>query len=123
MRAQASVDDLLEKFGPCASRVPSPDWGGENQEHPDTVVSGWEKSHLDWRVPVVQWMLEAVSTSSRGQDPTPGPLRSAALPSGPLTQLREEASSPLPSAATPLGRREQIAEPCYLQAFKWVIES
>lgn len=45
------------------------------------VVSGWEKPHLDWWVPVVQWMLEAVSTSSSGQDPTPGPLHSATLPS------------------------------------------
>ena len=145
VREQGSVDDLLEKFGPEDTEsgnrataltqgflrgelglvpVGSPALIGVGRiRSTQTRSSGWEKSHLDWQVPVVQWMLEAVSTSSRGQDPTPGPLRSAALPSGPLTQLREEASSPLPSAATPLGRREQIAEPCYLQAFKWVIES
>lgn len=38
----------------------------------------------------------------------------------PATGARE---LPLSSVATPLGRKEQIAEPCYLQAFKWVIES
>lgn len=84
-------------------------------------------SHLDWRVPVVRLTLEAGAALARGQARTPDRLRSASQPSqhphGPPEQLPAHASSPSFLSGNPLGEEEQIAEPCYLQAFKWVIES
>ena len=87
----------------------------------------WRKSSCYWLLPVFQSMLEAESTFSKGQDPTPDPLGSAYPASEPPPRAAQPAARgsklPLSSVATPLGRREQIAERCYLQAFKWLIES
>lgn len=100
--------------------------GSPTLEPPDVVMSGLTE--------ILVWIGGSLLSSrcSRLGPPYPEvktPLHSASEPSGhaPLkgcpTSCQSKRAPSLSSAATPLGRREQLAEPCYLQAFKWVIES
>lgn len=112
----------------CASGLPNPGRDEEGQRHPDTVMSGVGDVLVCIGRPLISSqcltlgppypMFKTPPQVHIAQHSTPQELLlRVAQPAARASKL------PLSSIATPLGRREQIAEPCYLQAFKWLIES